>query len=151
MKKTVLTKILSCFVCILLIAAMATVTIGCNDKEKVEGSGASTSDTSSTVLEEKGKGEKNFIFSFAALDEEPTTYKILTDKNTVGEALLELNLIAGEVGDYGLMVTSVGGKTADTSCEYWAFYVNGEYAMAGVDSTDIVNGATYTLKIEKFK
>lgn len=149
MKKTVITKMLSYFVCILLIAAMATVIIGCNDKIDPEGLGENN--TSSTVLEEKGKGEKNFIFSFAALDDEPTSYKILTDKKTVGEALLELELIAGEVGDYGLMVTTVGGKTADASCEYWAFYENGEYAMAGVDSTEIVNGATYTLKIEKFK
>ena len=31
----------------------------------------------------------------------------------------------------------------------WSFYIEGEYAMTGVDQTDIVDGATYMLKVEK--
>ena len=31
----------------------------------------------------------------------------------------------------------------------WAFYINGEYAMTGVDSTEITEGAEYTFKVEK--
>lgn len=78
-------------------------------------------------------------------------YKIHTDRKKVGEALSELGLIAGEDSEYGLYVKTVNGVTADydTDKTYWAFYVNGEYAQSGVDTTDIVDGDTYSFKIEK--
>lgn len=61
--------------------------------------------------------------------------------------LLAEGLIAGDESDYGLYVTSVNGITADWATEnaYWAFYINGEYAQTGVDSTEIVAGTTYEL------
>ena len=76
---------------------------------------------------------------------------VKTDAVTVGEALLENGLIAGEDGDYGLYVKTVCGITADYDVDktYWAFYINGEYAMSGVDKTDIADGAVYEFKIEK--
>ena len=45
---------------------------------------------------------------------------------------------------------TVNGVTVDydTDGKYWAFYVDGEYAATGVDSTDITAGATYTFKAE---
>ena len=69
---------------------------------------------------------------------------------TVGAALLSLGLIAGEDSDYGLYVKTVNGVTVDYDADgkYWAFYVDGEYAATGVDSTDITAGATYTFKAE---
>ena len=65
--------------------------------------------------------------------------------------MLEVDLIAGETSNYGLYVKTVNGITADYDVDqtYWAFYVNGEYAMAGVDSTTIEEGATYSFKVEK--
>jgi N-acetylmuramoyl-L-alanine amidase len=62
-------------------------------------------------------------------------------------ALLELGLIAGDESDWGLMVTTVNGITADWDTEqaYWAFYINGEYAQTGVDSTDVVADAVYEM------
>ena len=79
-----------------------------------------------------------------------TAYQISTDKKTVGEALVELNLIAGEDSQYGLNVKTVNGVTVDYDKDgkYWAFYVNGAYASKGVDSTDIEAGATYSFKVE---
>ena len=61
-----------------------------------------------------------------------------------------MGLIAGEDSDYGLYVKTVNGVTVDydTDGKYWAFYVDGEYAATGVDSTDITAGATYTFKAE---
>ena len=69
----------------------------------------------------------------------------------MGDALLELKLIDGEESQYGLYVKTVNGVTADfdKDKEYWAFYVNGEYAMSGVDTTEIEAGATYSFKVEK--
>ena len=77
--------------------------------------------------------------------------EISTDKQTVGDALLEKQLIDGDNGQYGLYVKDVAGVHADydTDGTYWAFYINGEYAMSGVDTTDIEDGATYTFRVEK--
>ena len=80
-----------------------------------------------------------------------TDFEIHTDQKTVGDALLEQNLIEGDESDYGLYVKTVNGITADydTDGSYWAFYVNGEYAQTGVDSTPVEEGSTYSFKVEK--
>ena len=69
----------------------------------------------------------------------------------MGEALLELGIVAGDDTEYGLYVKTVNGVTLDydTDGAYWAFYINGEYAMTGVDATNIEAGAIYALKAEK--
>ncbi len=65
--------------------------------------------------------------------------------------MLELNLIAGDDSEYGLYVKTVNGITADYDVDqtYWAFYIDGEYAMTGVDTTDITPGVAYSFKVEK--
>ena len=80
-----------------------------------------------------------------------TDFTINTDKKTVGEALLEKNLIAGDDSEYGLYVKTVNGVTLDYDKDgmYWAFYENGQYASKGVDSTEVTAGAEYAFKAEK--
>ena len=99
---------------------------------------------------EFGKGAKTVAVEVSA-GEQSVTFTIHTDKATVGDALLEHGLIAGDQGDYGLYVKVVNGITADYDVDqsYWAFYINGEYAMAGVDSTEIAEGAVYKLEYTK--
>jgi hypothetical protein len=79
------------------------------------------------------------------------TFTIKTDKKTVGEALVENDLIAGDEGAYGLYVKKVNGIVADydVNQSYWAFYINGEMAMTGVDMTDIDETAIYRLEYAK--
>ena len=80
-----------------------------------------------------------------------TAFDITTDKATVGEALLEQGLIAGEEGPYGLYVTEVNGIVADYNEDgsWWGFYINGKSASTGVDSADVEEGAVYGLKVER--
>lgn len=98
-------------------------------------------------------GEGNTVFPFTVVDKDgnETEFEVHTDKETVGEALEELGLIAGDEGEYGLYVKTVNGITADYDADgvYWAFYVNGEYAATGVDSTPIAEGESYSFKAEK--
>ena len=79
------------------------------------------------------------------------TFTLHTDKATLGEALIEHNLISGEQGAYGLYVKFVNGIEADHDKDqsYWAFYQNGEYMMSGVDTTSISGGEHYELSKEK--
>ena len=85
------------------------------------------------------------------LDGQKTFFVIKTDKEIVGEALLDLKLIEGEAGPYGLYVKKVNGIVADYDKDktYWGFYVDGEYAMTGVDMTKIEEGKTYSFKVSK--
>ena len=84
------------------------------------------------------------------LEGNETTHKIKTEAATVGEALIEEGLIAGDPSDYGLYITTVNGSTLDWDKDgkYWAFYINGEHAQTGVDTTNVEDGAVYTFKPE---
>ena len=44
------------------------------------------------------------------------------------------------------MVDTVNGITLDYNKDgmYWSFYINGEYAMTGVDATPVEANATYS-------
>lgn len=146
MKLTSNKKITSLLLCMMLIVAMA-LTAGCGGKKQENPSSAGQE----TVTNRLGEGKAQFNFTVVDKDGKETAFDIHTDKTTVGDALLELGLIAGEEGAYGLYVKQVNGITADYDVDqtYWAFYVNGEYGMTGVDATDIEDGATYTFKVEK--
>ena len=162
MKKEKLFKAPLSFLCALLIAAAAMFITGCDGGEassvaaSSQAASAVSSEVSSVVSTEEpaanvlGTGEKSFDFTVTGTDGAVTEFEIHTDKATVGEALTELKLIAGEQGDYGLYVKTVNGVTLDydTDGKYWAFYIDGEYAMTGVDSTDITEGSTYSFKAE---
>ena len=152
MKNHSLQKVLSFLLCIVLIAAMALGTIGCSDTTANDTTANDTTATVGTMENGKVYGEGSTEFTFTVVDTEgnETQATIKTDKATVGEALLELGLIAGEDGDYGLYVKTVNGTTLDydTDGKYWAFYVDGEYALTGVDSTEITAGSVYSFKAE---
>ena len=118
---------------------------GVDSTEIVEGAIYSLTKTVSyTVM---GEGATTFYLTVKNVDNTVTKFQISTDAVTVGEALLALELIAGEDSAYGLYISSINGITADWDTEkaYWAFYIDGEYAQTGVDTTEIVAGATYEL------
>lgn len=147
-------KVSSFILCMVLIVAMALSTVGCNgSKDSGATSGDAGAQTGAEVQREGGKlgeGSKEFALTVTDKDGNETQFEIHTDKEMVGEALQELNLIDGEEGEYGLFVKTVNGITADydTDGVYWAFYVNGEYATSGVDVTQITEGDSYALKVE---
>lgn len=97
-----------------------------------------------------GQGAVAFTVEVQGADGKTVTFTVNTDEETVGAALLKLGVIAGDDSEYGLYVKTVNGVTVDYDQDgkYWAFYVDGEYAATGVDSTDITAGATYTFKAE---
>ncbi|HAQ57249.1 MAG TPA: hypothetical protein DCR44_07650 [Acholeplasmatales bacterium] len=55
------------------------------------------------------------------------------------------------VGAYGVYLVAIAGISADAAeNEYIAFYVNGVYATAGVDTTAITDGNVYAFKLESY-
>ncbi len=168
MNETRRKQVLSLVICIVLIAAMAFLTNGCKDNKEapetpveqvtpIEDStdeNPNGADVTPTEGEDSrhllGEGSTTFTFIVRDVSGDPVEYQIKTDKKMVGAALEELGLIAGEEGLYGLYVKVVDGITYDYDKDgkYWAFYINGEMAAVGVDSTEVVAGETYEFRAE---
>ena len=146
-------KTTSWLLCMMLIVAMVFTTVGCGAKDSGANHQPQTEAQGSEGIQNNvlGEGQTKFLFTVVDKDGNETNFEIHTDKKTVGEALLELELIDGEAGEFGLYVKTVNGITADYDVDqtYWAFYVDGEYALAGVDVTAIEEGAAYSFKVEK--
>lgn len=123
-------------IALLLVCLFAT---GCQAKPEVTGIWADATYTEDTTL---GEGATTLTVVVGA-EEKEVTFTIKTDKKTVGEALLEHDLIKGTDGMY----TVVNGMTADYNVDqtYWAFYENDAYATQGIDTTNITDGVTYKL------
>ena len=146
-------KMTSWIICMMLIVLMAFSAIGCSTNEQSENNQPSTEVQNLDAATEQvlGEGQTQFMFIVVDKDGNATDFEIHTDKETVGDALLEVELITGEESEYGLFVKTVNGITADYDVDqtYWAFYVNDEYALSGVDTTAIEDGKTYSFKVEK--
>ena len=99
---------------------------------------------------ELGKGAKTLVCE-VAVEDKKVTFTVHTDKDTVGAALIEHGVIAGDEGPYGLYIKQVNGITADFDVDqsYWSFYINGEYAMTGADMTEIKEDAVYRFEYAK--
>lgn len=132
---------------VMLIMAMCFAVCACGNKPAANNA-TTTTEVATNVV---GEGSVQFAFEVVDADGNTEMFTVNTDKKTVGEALLECDLIAGDDSEYGLYVKTVNGITADYDVDgtYWAFYIDGEYASTGVDQTDVVAGATYSFKVEK--
>ena len=139
MNKNNMRKLLSFILCIVLIAAMALLATGCSDKTETP----NQAPASGEVIE-KGEGKTAFNFEVTDLDGKTTKFLIKTDKTTVGDALLELELAVEDKNSPGMLV-EINGISADYNKDkaYWAFYTNGEYASEGANTTEIDPTATY--------
>ena len=134
MKNTKLSlKVLQAFVVFVLITAMALTVSACQNKKEVSS---------------RPEGSKvTFTLTVTDIGGKETDFNIETAELTVGAALTAEGLIEEKDG----LVSSVNGITADYEKDgcYWAFYVDGKYALKGVNETEIESGRSYAFKVEK--
>lgn len=93
-----------------------------------------------------------FAFSVVDKDGNKEDFNVAyTDGQSVCDALLAKELIAGEDSEYGLYVKTVNGITYDYNTDgyYWAFYIDGEYATTSVENTKVESGKAYSMVGEK--
>ena len=97
-----------------------------------------------------GEGAKT-VYVTVKYKEYSVVWTVKTDREMLGDALVDHALIEGEEGPYGLYVKRVNGILADYDVDqsWWAVQQNGEDLMTGVDSTPIVDGASYELVYSK--
>ena len=144
MKNVMKSKVVLSILALMLIVAIAFSFSACGKND-------SNTNTTTTQASGEAKKEFSFVFKVVDLDGSEKSFDITTEAKTVGEALVAEKLISGTNGDYGLMVDTVNGIKYDYTADgaYWAFYIDGEMAMTGVDSTDVVDGATYSFVATK--
>lgn len=86
-------------------------------------------------------GEKAVTITVIDNEENSTQYDLQTDAEFLRQAMEEAEglVFEGTESDYGMMVESVNGITADYAVDgaYWAFYVNGEYCNYGIDTQPV--------------
>ena len=146
MKKNVFRRFFSNGLLLTLIAARLFSLSGCK-KETPETPSVSTEKYQYTDI---GEGGTEFLFLVTDDSGKQTAFKVSTDEETVGGALVKEGLISGEDSEFGLYIKTVNGVTLDFDKDgkYWAFYVNGSYAMSGVDATPIAEGELYEFRAE---
>ena len=134
-----------------LAAAAAFSFTACCRSEPSPQTTAEDQTSASPAATEVGSGKTKFTFTVVDGQGKETVFEVSTDKENVGDALQELGLISGEESQYGLYVKTVIGITADYNVDqtYWAWYVNGEMASAGVDQTPVTAGGNYAFKVSK--
>lgn len=91
-----------------------------------------------------GSGAKEISLTVKT-EEKTVVIAVNTDKEYLGDALTEHNLIQGEKSVYGLYVKKVNGITADYSKDqtFWELSKNGEVLSTGVDGEKITSGDSY--------
>ena len=130
-----------------VMALLVSLLGGCAKEPTPTEAASLTFDTTETDF---GTGASTFTFEVTNVEGTTKSFTVHTDETIVGKALLDAGLIAGEDSDYGLYVKTVLGITLDynTDGKYWAFYVDGAYAAAGVDQTELTAGSTYAFRAE---
>ena len=128
---------------LLLLALLMTFSfVACADVDKTGAWETATYDRNT----ELGEGAKTITVKVVA-EEQELTFTIHTDKTTLGEALKEHELIAGEESEFGMYVKKVNGIVADYDVDqtYWSLSKNGVDMMVGVDGAEIADGEQYEL------
>ena len=127
---------------LVLALLMAVSFVACADVEKTGAWETATYDRNT----ELGEGDTTVTVKVIADDQE-LVFTVHTDKQTLGEALLELKLIDGEQSQFGLYLKKVNGIVADYNADqtYWHFTKGGELMPVGVDGAEIADGEQYEL------
>lgn len=137
MKKTVVSRIVLVLLALLTLATL----VACADVEKT-----GDWETATYVRDtEFGKGAKTVTVKVVA-DGQELTFTLHTDKENLEDALVEHNLIDGDIDVYGMYIKMVNGIVADydTDKTYWAITKSGEDTL-GAKSTIIADGDQYEI------
>ena len=99
------------------------------------------------------EGSKNITIEVVDSAGASTVYELKTDAQYLRQAMEEAEGLefSGTESDYGLMVSTVNGETADYSVDasYWGFYVNGEYCNYGIDTQPVEDGDAFQIVYSK--
>lgn len=106
------------------------------------------------LREKPVEGTKQITISVVNSAQETTDYELRTDAEYLRQAMEEAEglTFSGQESEYGMMVESVNGETADYAKDgaYWSFYVNGEYCNYGIDTQPVEDGDAFRIEYTVF-
>lgn len=98
-------------------------------------------------------GDKSITIEVVNSSQKTTSYEVDTDAEFLRQAMDEADGLtySGTEGDYGIMLSTVNGETADYNVDgaYWSIMVNGEYGNYGIDEQPITDGDVYQIVYTK--
>lgn len=96
---------------------------------------------------ETAVGDKTITVTVVHKDGTSKDFTYNTDAEYLGAVLTAEELVTGYEGEYGLIIESVDGETADWNVDqsYWALYVGEEYATTGAGTTPVYDGSVFKL------
>ena len=104
-----------------------------------------------TFREKPVAGSKSITIEVVNKAGESTEYTLKTDaeflKQAMEDAESEGLTFVGTEDQYGMVVNTVNGETADftTDNAYWSFYVNEAYCNYGIDSQPVEDGDAFQI------
>lgn len=95
------------------------------------------------------KGVKNITIEVIDNKGDSQVYELNTKAEVLKEAMDEAEGLtyAGDESEYGLMIHTVNGVTADYSVDsgYWGFFLNGEYCNYGITTQPVSDGDEFQI------
>ena len=95
------------------------------------------------------EGSKSITIEVVGKDGRSEEYKLRTDAEYLRQAMEDADglTFSGTESEYGMMVETVNGTTADYNVDksYWYFYVNGEYCNYGIDTQPVMDGDQFSI------
>lgn len=99
------------------------------------------------------EGIKTITIEVVNMEQESTFYELMTDAEYLHQAMDEAKGLTfnGEETEYGITVDTVNGEKADMlESAYWAFYVNGDYCLYGIDEQPVMDGDAFKIEYTIF-
>lgn len=94
------------------------------------------------------QGAKSITVDVIHKDGSQKTFNYHTDREYLGEVLTDEELVSGDIGAYGMFITTVDGETADdTNQEWWCITKGNEQLNTSADQTPIADGDNYELTL----
>lgn len=98
------------------------------------------------------EGSKDITIEVVNKEQQSVMYEVNTDAEYLRQAMEEAEGLTfeGDESEFGLMVHTVNGETADYTADgaYWSFYVNDTYCNYGIDSQPVLDGDAFLIKYE---
>lgn len=98
-------------------------------------------------------GDKSITIEVVNSKQETTSYDVETEAEFLRQAMEETEGLefSGTESEYGMMITTVNGETADyeKNQAYWSIMVNGEYGNYGIEQQPVVDGDVYQIVYTK--
>lgn len=93
-------------------------------------------------------GAKKIDILVLHADQTERTFTYQTDAEYLADVLLEKELAEGDMGPYGLFITTVDGETADESKQqWWCITKGGAQVNSGAEELPIADGDQFELTL----